>query len=50
MGESVEGLKARLENGTDALASTHNCKLREGFAFRAELSTSGAERFDLTKV
>jgi hypothetical protein len=40
----------RLQNGADTLASMLNCKHPEGLAFRAELSTSGAERFELTKV
>jgi len=38
-----------LQNGTDALASMFNCNHPEGLTFRAELSTSGAERFELTK-
>jgi hypothetical protein len=34
----------------DDLASMRKCKRSEGLTFRAELSTSGAERIELAKV
>jgi hypothetical protein len=34
----------------DDLASMHNCIRPEGLTFRVELSTSGAERFELARV
>jgi hypothetical protein len=39
-----------MQNRTDALASMHNCINTEGLTFRAELSTSGAERLELART
>jgi hypothetical protein len=36
--------------GATPLASMHNCIRLEGLTFRAELSTSGAERIELARV
>ena len=43
-------LRVRLQNGTDTLASMHNCKRLEGLTFRADLSTSGSERLELIRA
>jgi competence protein ComEA len=37
-------------SSVDELASMHNCKPLKGLTFRAELSTSGAERLELARV
>ncbi len=39
-----------MQNGTDTLASMLNCERLEGLTFRAQLSTSGAERLELARV
>jgi hypothetical protein len=39
-----------LQNGTDALASMHNCIHLEGLTFRAELSKCGAEWLELART
>jgi len=39
-----------LQNGTDALASMHNCIHLDGLTFRAELSTNGNERLELVRA
>jgi len=39
-----------LQNGTDALASTHNCKHLEGLMFRAVLVEGGAEGLELARA
>jgi hypothetical protein len=40
---------ARLQNGTNALTSMHNCIRLEGLTFRAVLS-EGVERLELARV
>jgi len=40
----------RLQNGTDALASMHNCIRPEGLTFRAEVSKYGAQRLELARA
>ncbi len=36
--------------GATPLASMRNCKRLEGLTFRAEVSTSGAERLELARI
>jgi hypothetical protein len=39
-----------LQNGADALASTHNCKHLEGLKFRAMLVEGGAEGLESARA